>query len=62
MIVGCVGKSTERAFQYAETAGLDAYKVNVPFCFDFVGESFDKAFDGSYGGAVDFEYRHSKRV
>ncbi len=62
MVVGWVGKSTERPVQYAETAGLDACEVDVPFCFDFVGEGFGKAFDGPCGGAVDFEHRHSERV
>ncbi len=62
MVVGWVGKSTERPVQYTETAGLDVYKVDAPFCFDFVGEGFGKAFDGLYRGAVDFKYWHSKRV
>lgn len=62
VVVGWVGKSTERPVQYAETAGLDACEVDVPFCFDFVGEGFGKAFDGPCGGAVDFERRHSERV
>ncbi len=28
----------EHSVQYAETAGLDACEVDVPFYFDFVGE------------------------
>ncbi len=62
VVVGWLGKSTERPVQYAETAGLDGREVDVPFCFDFVGEGFGKAFDGPCGGAVDFEHRHSERV
>lgn len=57
-----MGKPTERLIQCAETAGLDAYKVDVPFCFDFVGENFGKAFDGLFGGAIYFEHWHSVRV
>ena len=52
----------ERSVQYAETAGLYAGEVDVPFCFDFVGEGFGEAFDGPCGGAVDFEHWHSVRV
>ncbi len=52
----------ERSVQYAETAGLDACEVDVPFYFDFVGEGFGKAFDGPCGDAVDFEHWHSVRV
>ena len=62
MIVGWVGKSTERSIHYTKTVGLDVCEVDVPFCFDFVREGFDKAFDGLCGGAVDFEYGHSERV
>ena len=52
----------ERSVQYAETAGLDVCKVDIAFYFDFVGEGFDKAFDGPCRGAVDFEHWHSVRV
>lgn len=37
----------------AETAGLDACEVDVPFWFDFVGEGFGEAFDDPFRGAVD---------
>ena len=49
----------KRSVQYAKSAGLDACEVNVSFCFDFMGEGFDKAFDGPCEGAVDFENWHS---
>ena len=52
----------ERSVQYAESAGLDACEVDVPFCFDLVGEGFGKAFDGPCGGAVNSEHWHSVRV
>ena len=52
----------ERSAQCAETAGLDASKVDVPFCFDFVGEGFGKAFDSPCEGVADFEHWHSVRV
>ena len=52
----------ERSVQYAETAGLELCEVDIAFCFDFVGEGFDEAFDGPYRGAVDFEHWHSVRV
>ena len=46
----------------AETTGLDACEVDVPFWFDFVGEGFGEVFDGPFGGAVDVEYWDSVRV
>ena len=49
-----MGKFIERLIQYVKTAGLDVYKVDIIFYFDFVGEGFDKAFDGPYRGVVDF--------
>ena len=42
--------------------GLTACEVDVPFCFDFVGEVVGKVFDGPCGGTVDLEDRHSERV
>ena len=51
-----MGKSIERSVQYAESAGLDACEVDVPFCFDLVREGFGKAFDDPYGDIVDFKH------
>ena len=55
MIVDCVRKFIERSIQYIETVELDVYEVDISFCFDFVGEGFDKAFNSPCEGAVDFD-------
>ena len=49
-------KSIKRLVQYAETAELDVYKVNIVFYFDFVGEGFGKAFESPYRDVVDIKY------
>ena len=57
-----MNKSIERLVQYTKIVELNVYKVNILFYFNFVRESFDKAFDGLYKDVVDFKYKHSKRV
>ena len=46
----------ERSIQYTKIVGLDVDEVDILFCFNFVGEGFDKAFDGLCKDVVDFEY------
>ena len=55
-------KFIKRLIQYTKIAELDAGEINILFCFDFVGESFGKAFDDPCEDIIDFEHWHFMRV